>query len=223
MHQHTNRRLIAAFLVSFVVAAVTSRAADKQSTGESVPNDVKRAIASEMSELDRFTRSGVKSDADFVRPLAQKRYSIWLDAANGGLADGQFLIGVCQRDGLGTRTNATTAVQWFRKAAEQGHALAQYNLGLCYVADASGNRTRRSASILPSGPRTWTGRSVFRITAALAMRLVSSTGTLNGVTAFGAAVKTREASPGGKQAAGNGRTSSTFSGLSLSFLNPPRR
>ena len=125
MHQHTNRRLIAAFLVAFAVTAVASRAADKQSTVESVPADVKRAIASEMRELEIFTRSGVKTCADFVRPLAQTRTRAWLDAANGGLADGQFLCGVCQRDGLGTRTNAAAAVQWFRKAAEQGHARAQ--------------------------------------------------------------------------------------------------
>ncbi len=133
MHQHTNRRLIAAFLVSFVVAAETCRAADKQPSVESVPADVKRAIASEMRELEIFTRSGVKADTDFVRPLAQCPFShrirAWLDAANGGLADGQFLCGVCQRDGIGTRINATAAAQWFRKAAEQGHARAQVALG----------------------------------------------------------------------------------------------
>ncbi len=101
---------------------------------ESVPDDVRRLIASEMRELEHFTRSGVKSASDFVRPLAQTRTRAWLDAANGGLADGQFLIGVCHREGIGTLTNATAAVHCFRKAAEQGHARAQNLLGDCYSA-----------------------------------------------------------------------------------------
>ena len=31
------------------------------------------------------------------------------------------------------QSNYTEAAKWFRKAAEQGHAGAQYNLGLCYA------------------------------------------------------------------------------------------
>ncbi len=34
------------------------------------------------------------------------------------------------------------AVKWFRKAAEQGNAPAQYNLGLCY---AKGKGVRKSS------------------------------------------------------------------------------
>jgi uncharacterized protein len=141
--QHAHRRLIAAFLVALASTAETSRAADKQSPVESVSSDVKRAIASEMRELQSFTRSGVKSSADFVRPLAQTRTRAWLDAANGGLADGQFLCGVCLRDGLGTRINVTEAAQWFRKAAEQGHARAQEALGSVFF---YGNGVEKSSA-----------------------------------------------------------------------------
>jgi hypothetical protein len=34
--------------------------------------------------------------------------------------------------GRGIAKDDTQAVYWFRKAAEQGHAKAQYNLGLMY-------------------------------------------------------------------------------------------
>ena len=34
--------------------------------------------------------------------------------------------------GDGVTKDAAEAVKWFRKAAEQGDAKAQYNLGLCY-------------------------------------------------------------------------------------------
>jgi TPR repeat protein len=34
--------------------------------------------------------------------------------------------------GAGVATNTAEAVEWFRRAAEQGNALAQYNLGVMY-------------------------------------------------------------------------------------------
>ena len=36
-------------------------------------------------------------------------------------------------DGLGVQQNDKTAVKWFRLAAEQGNAMAQFNLGMMYV------------------------------------------------------------------------------------------
>ena len=34
--------------------------------------------------------------------------------------------------GLGVKETPTEAVSWLQKAAEHGHAVAQFNLGLCY-------------------------------------------------------------------------------------------
>ena len=36
-------------------------------------------------------------------------------------------------DGEGVPKNDTEAIKWFRRAADQGHASAQLNLGLAYV------------------------------------------------------------------------------------------
>ena len=41
--------------------------------------------------------------------------------------------GMLLRQGQGVATNYVEAVKWCRKAAEQNHAKAQYNLGFCYA------------------------------------------------------------------------------------------
>lgn len=135
-----------AFLVMVAVTSTPSRAATPISGVDSASANQNRAIASEMRELERFTRSGVKSDTDYVRPLAPTRLRVWVEAANEGLADGQFLCGICQRDGLGTQTNVTASAQWFRKAAEQGHVRAQYELGCCYAYGIGIERDRAEAA-----------------------------------------------------------------------------
>jgi TPR repeat protein len=44
----------------------------------------------------------------------------------------QYNLGVCYRNGIGTRENFCEAFFWFLKAAHQGYARAQYNVGLYY-------------------------------------------------------------------------------------------
>ena len=54
--------------------------------------------------------------------------------------------------GQGVRQDDTQAEQWFRKAAEQGHAKAQYNLGAMY---ANGRGTRQNPVIA----KEWFGKA----------------------------------------------------------------
>ena len=42
------------------------------------------------------------------------------------------MMGVCYDKGLGVVNDEVEAVCWYRKAAEQGHAKAQFNLGNSY-------------------------------------------------------------------------------------------
>ena len=53
-------------------------------------------------------------------------------AAESGLAEAQFNLGICYYNGQGIAQNYAEAIGWFRKAAEQGIASAQFNLGNCY-------------------------------------------------------------------------------------------
>ena len=39
---------------------------------------------------------------------------------------------MCYYNGQGVTQDYSEAVKWFRKAAEQGYAAAQNNLGMCY-------------------------------------------------------------------------------------------
>ena len=53
-------------------------------------------------------------------------------AAEQGVADAQFNLGVMYGNGRGVPQNHTEAVRWYRLAAEQGVAEAQSNLGVMY-------------------------------------------------------------------------------------------
>ena len=53
----------------------------------------------------------------------------WRPLAEQGDADAQTLIGMMYNEGLGVPKNDAEAVKWFHKAAEQGIAQAQFNLG----------------------------------------------------------------------------------------------
>ncbi len=44
----------------------------------------------------------------------------------------QYNLGICYANGQGVTKDEAEAVKWYRKAAEQNHAMAQYNLGVCY-------------------------------------------------------------------------------------------
>jgi TPR repeat protein len=68
------------------------------------------------------------ADKEWGKDVAQLR-----EAAAQGLAQAQYDLGRCYRDGTGVRKDALEAVKWYRKAAEQGHAEAQHDLGRCYL------------------------------------------------------------------------------------------
>ena len=49
------------------------------------------------------------------------------------LRPGPIHLGVCYADGRGVAKDEVEAVKWYRKAAEQNDAEAQFNLGVCYA------------------------------------------------------------------------------------------
>ena len=49
-----------------------------------------------------------------------------------GNADAQNSLGDCYYNGIGVEQDYAEAVKWYRKSAEQGHLVAQDNLGFCY-------------------------------------------------------------------------------------------
>ena len=56
-----------------------------------------------------------------------------LQAAEQGVAQAQYNLGVMYAKGRGVRQDNVEAVRWYRQAATQGLAQAQYNLGVMYA------------------------------------------------------------------------------------------
>ncbi|XP_076815317.1 uncharacterized protein LOC143461317 [Clavelina lepadiformis] len=53
--------------------------------------------------------------------------------SKGGSSNAQFNLGLCYYLGKGTKKNLTKAMAQYRKAARQGHKMAQYNLALLLI------------------------------------------------------------------------------------------
>ena len=62
---------------------------------------------------------------DYAKAVAQ-----WLPLAQSGDPDAQFNMGQAYKLGRGVPANMTRAIEWYRKAAVQGHKRAEDNLGL---------------------------------------------------------------------------------------------
>ena len=65
------------------------------------------------------------AQGDFSRAVAE-----WQPLARQGDADAQFNLGQAYKLGRGVPMNLATALEWYRKAAVQGHARAEDNCGL---------------------------------------------------------------------------------------------
>jgi len=64
------------------------------------------------------------------KETAKVRFESALAAANAGDNDAEFDVGVCYAFGHGAVKDAMLAATWYRRAAEAGHAYAQFNLGV---------------------------------------------------------------------------------------------
>src|SRR6266478_4195631 len=56
----------------------------------------------------------------------------FMEAANRGYIEAQYMVGRMYDDGRGVLQDYNQAVPWYRKAADQGNALAQSFLGSMY-------------------------------------------------------------------------------------------
>jgi TPR repeat protein len=76
--------------------------------------------------------AGVKKDEEKAQNLCQGvAVGVKAAAAKGGVR-AQHLLGLMYGKGLGVDKDDKEAVRWYRKAADQGCSVAQYNLGIMY-------------------------------------------------------------------------------------------
>lgn len=80
----------------------------------------------DLAALYTAGQGGVKTD--FAR-AAQ-----WFEeAANNGVANARYNLGVLYHQGLGVSQDTNKALNWYKAAAAQNHPEAQYNLGIAYI------------------------------------------------------------------------------------------
>lgn len=74
-------------------------------------------------------------------------FSIQLQHAVAGDADAQFAVAEAYRQGLTIDENLTESLRWYRAAAEQGHGLAQNNLGSMLLNGMGADKNPTEATI----------------------------------------------------------------------------
>lgn len=63
-----------------------------------------------------------------------KKAATWFAiAAEGGVANAAYNLGVLHHQGIGVKQDLGEALDWYQKAADQGHPEAQYNLGIAHI------------------------------------------------------------------------------------------
>ncbi len=63
-----------------------------------------------------------------------ERAAFWFgQAANRGIPNAQYNLGVLYHQGLGVKTDINKAIDLYKQAASAGHPEAQYNLGIAYI------------------------------------------------------------------------------------------
>ena len=68
----------------------------------------------------------------YEREDYESAFPYLLKAANRGIVDAQGFIAEMYDLGKGIAINQMEAIEWYKKAAAQGDALSQYNLGIKY-------------------------------------------------------------------------------------------
>ncbi len=63
-----------------------------------------------------------------------ERALFWFtQAADAGVPNAAYNLGVLHHQGLGTAADLKKAIEWYGRAADLGHPEAQYNLGIAYI------------------------------------------------------------------------------------------
>mgnify|MGYP000494249287 CR=1 FL=1 len=73
-----------------------------------------------------------------IETLSPETVSDWEKKARAGDAMAQNIMGLAYKCGMGVKQNHAASIQWFRRAAEQGEADAQFNLGRLYGSEVDG-------------------------------------------------------------------------------------
>ncbi len=92
--------------------------------------DVRNDFAQYQAAIQKH---GAPGERLFLKTHARARHADWQTAAREGDGIGRFLLGLQREHGIGLTRDLTAAAEWYRKAADGGHAAAQCKLGRLYL------------------------------------------------------------------------------------------
>ncbi len=104
---------------------------DEQTKGKFAPEETDKKI---YALIDRYKEQASKA-RPFTRRIkkqSKNNYNQWYDAAQRGMPEAQWLMGLCAAKGWGTQVDPECAAEWYEKSAEQDFSVAQIYLASCY-------------------------------------------------------------------------------------------
>ncbi len=89
-------------------------------------------LAEARAKLRENPSSASLSQPAVKTTTGSSKYDLNIEAAKKGDPKAQNTIGLCYSSGNGVEKNKEKAVYWYRKSAEQGYSIGEYNLALRY-------------------------------------------------------------------------------------------
>lgn len=126
----TYTRLAAALALGALCAASAAHAQDLGAALRGIANAAGNIAASASGQTRPFPYTKAMQDA--VAQQCVSNLAGLQQQAQAGSAQAQTDLGWCHEYGVGTAKNARQAAEWYEKAAAQGHAGSQAQLGLMY-------------------------------------------------------------------------------------------
>ena len=116
--------------------AQAQRLQEQASRDPDLPNAIKRVeeqafegigeAQHDLAAIYTAGHGGVEQDYE--------RAAFWFEkAAENGIANASYNLGVLHHQGLGFSPDVNKAMTWYQDAASKGHPEAQYNLGIAYI------------------------------------------------------------------------------------------
>jgi TPR repeat protein len=124
------------------VGAQSSPRPSFDSNNNNTPSDtIEDAVQYEhgMTGIEIFKAACVESDQHKAEQIFNSAKIILEEEADKDNLDSMYLLGFMLRRGIGGEKNAEQAANYLQKAADKGHSLAQYNLGIMFKKQPDNN------------------------------------------------------------------------------------
>ncbi|CAI2173546.1 15662_t:CDS:2 [Funneliformis geosporum] len=77
-------------------------------------------------------QENICSETNLFTQNKYEAFKWYSKAAEGGDSTGQYNLGLCYEEGIGTVKDKNKAFEWYMKSAERGNASGQCKIGVCY-------------------------------------------------------------------------------------------